>query len=39
VGIKSTKALENAGTTEEFMNELEKSRCGIFIGSGTLYDY
>ncbi|CAL4923073.1 unnamed protein product [Urochloa decumbens] len=27
------KALENAGITEEIMNELEKSRCGVLIGS------
>ena len=27
------KALENAGITEEVMNELEKSRCGVLIGS------
>ncbi|XP_062215400.1 3-oxoacyl-[acyl-carrier-protein] synthase II, chloroplastic-like [Phragmites australis] len=27
------KALENAGITEEIMNDLEKSRCGILIGS------
>jgi len=27
------KALDNAGITEEIMNELEKSRCGVLIGS------
>jgi len=27
------KALENAGITEEVMDELEKSRCGVLIGS------
>ncbi|GJN40875.1 hypothetical protein PR202_gn00289 [Eleusine coracana subsp. coracana] len=27
------KALENAGITEDIMNELEKSRCGVLIGS------
>uniref|UniRef100_J3LPL4 3-oxoacyl-[acyl-carrier-protein] synthase n=2 Tax=Oryza brachyantha TaxID=4533 RepID=J3LPL4_ORYBR len=27
------KALENGGITEEIMNELDKSRCGVLIGS------
>ncbi|KAK3147003.1 hypothetical protein QOZ80_3BG0276490 [Eleusine coracana subsp. coracana] len=31
--IAGKKALENAGITEDIMNELEKSRCGVLIGS------
>uniref|UniRef100_A0A0E0GNX1 beta-ketoacyl-[acyl-carrier-protein] synthase I n=1 Tax=Oryza nivara TaxID=4536 RepID=A0A0E0GNX1_ORYNI len=27
------KALENGGITEEVMNELDKSRCGVLVGS------
>ncbi|KAL5209147.1 hypothetical protein ABZP36_004770 [Zizania latifolia] len=27
------KALENGGITEEIMSELEKSRCGVLVGS------
>ncbi|KAL5218219.1 hypothetical protein ABZP36_018903 [Zizania latifolia] len=27
------KALENGGITEEIMNELEKTRCGVLVGS------
>ncbi|KAM7256258.1 hypothetical protein ACFE04_011999 [Oxalis oulophora] len=28
------KALANAGITEEVMNELDKTKCGVLIGSG-----
>jgi len=28
------KALVNAGITEEVMNELDKTKCGVLIGSG-----
>lgn len=27
------KALENGGLTEELMSELDKTRCGVLIGS------
>jgi len=28
------KALVNAGITEEVMDELDKTKCGVLIGSG-----
>jgi 3-oxoacyl-(acyl-carrier-protein) synthase len=27
------KALENGGLTEDIMNELDKTRCGVLVGS------
>jgi 3-oxoacyl-[acyl-carrier-protein] synthase II len=27
------KALENGGLTEDVMNELDKTRCGVLVGS------
>ncbi|KAF7042997.1 hypothetical protein CFC21_052461 [Triticum aestivum] len=32
--VAGKKALENGGVTEDIMNELDKSRCGVLIGSG-----
>ncbi|XP_024313073.1 3-oxoacyl-[acyl-carrier-protein] synthase II, chloroplastic isoform X2 [Brachypodium distachyon] len=31
--VAGKKALENGGITEDIMNELDKSRCGVLIGS------
>jgi 3-oxoacyl-[acyl-carrier-protein] synthase II len=31
--VAGKKALENGGITEDVMNELDKSRCGVLIGS------
>ncbi|KAM3292325.1 hypothetical protein ACQJBY_036277 [Aegilops geniculata] len=32
--VAGKKALENGEVTEDIMNELDKSRCGVLIGSG-----